>query len=448
MPTLWLKGILFALTALIVAVSPPVISFAASPALGWLAFGVCAALALWPGKMRMAAVAHAIAEVGAWLLLMWCVLSQVASLLLPDAVVLGTRLLTVAVVLLPWLWLRLAAPWQRRTMVAIALPGILTLGTLIATSPPRPLAFRPQYVAASVNGYVYITDHESPVIRVFRPDGSLVGKLRPGLASVQGPPGPGMYPTGPYNDPDRLGIARATGPRLTRVALQPWPTGTDDFWFSGLALDNTGTLIVPDWMRERLLRFSPGGRLLSAAPLPAGFTPTLGCVAWGNGGVYLADDHGEVLRLDPLTGAVLRTWVLPGPATGGIAWDARTGGLVALGVRQVYELDLSSGNVTSFYLPPPASQLAHPYESLAVGADGSIVVADLGSRTILIYNATGMLMRTLSSAPDGFAQATTVATDGAGSIYVADTDLRAVQRFDARDRQIGLYRAADDDEKD
>src|SRR5258708_37654411 len=104
-----------------------------------------------------------------------------------------------------WLWLVLRAPLLRRAVAAALLPSLTALALVAWSSPPYPLTFAPYYLAVDSHGTLYATDAAAPVIRVFAGDGSLRAKLRPGLASLQGPPGPGFSPPGPYNDPDRLG---------------------------------------------------------------------------------------------------------------------------------------------------------------------------------------------------------------------------------------------------
>lgn len=393
-----------------------------------------------------------------WAMIAWCVFSQEAPV--PASVVRewSVRALPLAVLLAIWLWLRLPRDWQRRALLGVTLPTIVALGFAALPAAPHEDHFSPYYLALDSSGTLYASDAHAAVIRVFAPGGALVAKLRPGLASRQGPPGPGFSLPGPYNDPDGLGVARATpGKSGITVPLQPWPVGADDFWFCGMAVGPRNRLFVPDWMRGRLLRFAPDGHLEVSLPLPAGYQPSLGCVTATASALYLADTRGTVLQIDPATGHTLATSSLGEPILGGIS-AAPSGAVYALARARVYQLDASAwlastgrGRATplQWSLPAPSGALSEPYQAILATGDGRVLVANLASRCADIYSATGKALGTLGgpgSMPGQFGQVGGLASDATGALYVADSDSRAVQRFTAQGHINALYWSPDDDE--
>ncbi len=223
--------------------------------------------------------------------------------------------------------------WQRRAVLGVTIPTLIALGLAGWPAPPHTEHFSPYYLAVDSSGTLYVTDNYASVIRVFAPGGALVAKLRPGLSSRQGPPGPGFFPPGPYNDPDQLGVSRATpGASSITRPLQPWPVGADDFWFCGMAVGPNDRLFVPDWMRGRLLRFAPDGKLEASWPLPAGYQPSLGCLTTTPSALYVDDTRGSILRIDPQTGYTLGSWSVGEPILGGIS-ASPSGEVYALGAR-------------------------------------------------------------------------------------------------------------------
>jgi DNA-binding beta-propeller fold protein YncE len=431
------------------ALLPPQVAFRPQPVAGLTLVAVGAIAVLWPGRQPWNAYVRWSGAAVLWGVVGWCALSQVAPLTQPRSLVWSLRGLPIVAAAGLWLWPQLSPRWLRRALVAVALPTGAALALVAWCSPPRPLDFQPYYVAVDAQGTVYVTDAESPVIRVFGPDGTLRAKLRPGLASRQGPPGPGFSPPGPYSDPEGLGVPRAT-PGTARVsgALQPWPTGTDDFWFCGLALDGHNRLHVPDWMRGSMLRFAPDGRLQARWPLPRDYRPSLGCVATAGADVYLSDSRGTILRLDA-SGHTLDGWALSERIVGGITVTPDGTALYALAQERVYRLDLRRRDWTSWPLPAPRGPLGQPYQAILAPAADRVLVANLAAHRVDGHRADG--------APDGylggpgpwpgqFGQVGGLAHAPDGHLYVADFDHRALQRLDASGRPDALFRSPDDDE--
>jgi hypothetical protein len=379
----------------------------------------------------------------------WDMLSQVIPLNMPVALVESLRALPVVTVA-GLAALLLARPaWQRRALVALLLPTLLALSFVAMRTPPFVLDFRPYWLAADGHGTLYVTDVESPVIRVFAPDGSLHAKLRPRIAALQGPPGTGFSPPGPWNDPDQLGVPSLTGqPQNGGGWLRPWPPNTDEFLFCGLAIDDQNRLYVLDWLGNQVLRFTPDGLLDEMWPLPKDYQPTTGCLALSQGRLYVGDQRGQVLTYD-LTGHLLASEKLPGPLTG-LSVD-HSGHLYALLSNHIWRETLASHQVMIWNLPPPRGPLGFPYETLLALNSDQLLVSDLNTNRILRYTGEGRLLGVIGGAgnqPGQFAGVGAMTMSSDGHLYVTDSDHRVVQRFAPDGAVDGLYRGPDDDEND
>ncbi|MGZ3662966.1 MAG: NHL repeat-containing protein [Ktedonobacterales bacterium] len=453
---------LIAGAALCCLLAPPLVAFRPQPlpALGGVAAG--GVILLWPlvRPLRSGWTGWGLAAGGAlflWGIIAWCILSQVAPITQPISFTWGLRGLPIVVAAAMWLWLMLSRDWQRRTLLAVALPSTVGLGLVAWNSSTLQLVnFQPYYVAVDSHGTIYVTDAASPVIRIFGPGGSLRAKLRPGLASRQGPPGPGFSQPGPYNDPERLGVPRAaSGSTSVSGSLRPWAPGTDDFWFCGMALDSHDNLYVPDWMHSRMLRFAPNGQLIARGPLPQDFHPSLGCITTGpDDALYLSDEHGVILRLDA-NGHVLAHWALPEAIVGGISIspDGRT--VNALALTRVYQVELGGGVIRSWPLPTPTGSLGRPYQGILATTGGRVLVTNLTAHRVDVYctgvTGVGRECGHIGSGgiwPGQFGQVGGMARDNRGDLYVADFDHRVLQQFTSDGTLDALYWGPDDDEVD
>lgn len=443
---------LFAGASVCSVLLPPVIAYQSRPQIG-LAVVLLTACVLVISDAHSAL--HGLRWAGAaalWAGIAWCVLSQPAPLTQPLGLAWSVRGIPLVLAAALWLSLLPQKPILRRAMAAVVLPTVVALALVAWASPPRPLNFAPYYLAVDSHGTLYASDVDAPVIRVFAPDGSLRAKLRPGLASLQGPPGPGFSPPGPFNDPERLGVSRAVRGTASQVStsLVPWPLGTDDFWFCGLAIGSHDRLYVPDWQRGRMLRFAPNGRLEALWPLPAGYHPSLGCVATYGDTIYLSDERGQVLAVDS-SGHPISRWDLSEPIVGGISTAQRGGALYVLARTRVYQLDTAHARpLTSWPLPEPQGALGRPYQAL-LAVDGGVVVTDLAAHRVMRYDALGHRSDVVASPgawPGEVGQAGGLARDAAGNVYIADFDHRAVHRISGAGRLNQLYWSPDDDEFD
>jgi sugar lactone lactonase YvrE len=382
-----------------------------------------------------------------WGVIGWCVLSQPIALNRPLLLDLSLRALPL--VALAGVAALCFAPraWQRRAVVALTLPTLLALGVVAYVTPPNVIDFRPYWLAVDSRGSLYVIDVESPVIRIFAPDGSLQAKLRPRLSARKGPPGVGLSPPGPWNDPNRLGVPNLNSPPSAGW-LRPWKPNTDEFLFCGMTLDSQDRLYVLDWLGNQMLRFTPDGTLDEMWPLPDDYEPSFGCLASDATQVYVGDDRGQVLTYD-FAGHLLGSEALPGSLPGLSADHA--GHLYALLAHQVWRETLATHETLLWSLPTPQGALGFPYETLlALGSD-QLLVSDLNHNRLLRYSGEGQLLGTLGgpgNQPGQFASIGALALGPDGRLYVTDSDHRVVQRMTLSGRVDGLYRGPDDDEND
>lgn len=420
---------------------PPLVAFEPRPALGLAAILVGGTAALWPGNHPVAGAVRALGAAALWLVIAWCVLSQPMPFSASASVVLGQRALPVALVAGVWTVLRLPRSWQRRMAVAVYVPSLVGLTCAGWLNVPQTVDFKPDRLAIDSHGTLYVSDLDASVIRVFGPDGALRAKLWPGLASVLGPPGLGFSATGPFNDPERIGLPSGVTVSGTTVGGVAWTPKSDPFQFCGLAVDAGDRLYVPDPKHGVMLRFGADGYLQARWPFPQDFQPSADCVAAAADRVYLADARGAVLTLTP-GGETLSRWPLP-DAIGGVSIAPDGRHVYALSIAHIFALDTQSGAVASW-------QLAAPSGGIVALPSGRVVVGDHVNVALDIYCPDGRMCGHVGAFGQGvgqFWQLGGLAADRAGRLYVADFGNRAVQAFTPAGRLTALYWSIEDDEE-
>lgn len=426
------------MAGILCVVMPPLVAFEPQTVAGIALVVIGAAAALWPDmRPRVRAVTHLSGAVVLWGTILWCVLSQTMSLSEYVSVILARRALPILLFAVVWAYFWLPRAWQQRAAVAVIIPCIVVFFFAGWIDAPNVLYFQPYYLAVDSHQTLYATDKDASVIRVFGPDGSLRAKLWPGLASRQGPPGPGFSPTGPYGDPDRLGLSPIKSINAT-VSL--WTPQRDPFVFCGIAVDAHDRLYVPDPKHRNVLRFGGDGHLQVRWSLPADFQATSGCVATGPDRVYLADQRGAVLTLTP-DGQLLARWQLP-DAIGDVTTSPDGMSLYALSSTRVYMVDVRTGKADSWALRTASG-------GIAVLSPGRVVVGNHYSTLLDIYCTDGRVCGQIGGFgewPGQFGQLGGLTTDRAGRIYVADYRNRVVQCFTSAGHISALYWSVEDDE--
>lgn len=420
---------------------PPQVAFEPRPLLGFAAILIGSAAALWPGSHRIVAAVRAAGVAALWLTIAWCVLSQPIPFSASTGVVLGQRALPVVLLAGVWTLLWLPRSWQRRMAAALFVPSVVGLTFAGWLNVPQTVDFKPDRLAIDSHGTLYVSDLDASVIRVFGADGTLRAKLWPGLASRQGPPGPGFSPTGPFNDPERIGLPPGISASGTTVGGVAWTPKSDPFQFCGLAVDGRDRLYVPDPKHGVMLRFGADGYLQARWSFPQDFQPSADCVAAAANRVYLADARGAVLALTP-DGETLSRWPLP-DAIGGVSVSPDSRRIYALSVSHIFALDTVSGAVAAW-------QLAAPSGGIVALPSGRVVVGDHVNVALDVYCPDGRLcahMGTFGQGLGQFWQLGGLAADREGRLYVADFGNRAVQAFTPAGRLTALYWSIEDDEE-
>src|SRR5262249_47005812 len=181
--------------------SPPQLGFRPQPQIGLAFTAPAAAAALVSGRRPWAWALRLLGLTALWGILAWCALSQPTPFTTPLPATWSRRMLPLVLLAALWLWLRIPRGWQQRGVIALTLPTLAGLGLILARTPSHTRNFSPYYLAVDSQGVLYVAESESSEVRVFGPNGALRAKLRVGVASIQGPPGPGFSPPGPLDDP-------------------------------------------------------------------------------------------------------------------------------------------------------------------------------------------------------------------------------------------------------
>jgi sugar lactone lactonase YvrE/transcriptional regulator with XRE-family HTH domain len=164
----------------------------------------------------------------------------------------------------------------------------------------------------------------------------------------------------------------------------------------GVAVDGAGTVFVADSSNNRILKYSPAGKLLArwGARDSSQFSFPEGLAVDGGGDVYVVDsNNGRVVKLSG-RGTLLAQWGRLG--SGALEFAFRRGC------------------------------------GIAVDRQGRIYVADTGNDRVQILSATGKLLQILGgpgTGPGQFATPSGLTVDARGDLYVMDWGNNRIQKF-------------------
>ena len=267
-----------------------------------------------------------------------------------------------------------------------------------------------------------------------------------------------------------------SGGVVTTLAGSPGVTGSVDGTGSaarfynpyGLAVDTSGNVYVADTYNETIRKITPAGVVTTLAGQPgvSGASDGTGSAAqfhfpWdvavdSAGNVYVADTANNTVRAITPGGVVTTLAGSPGTAgsadgTGnvarlydprGVAVDSSGNVYVADAANDTVRIIKSGGVVTTLAGSPGAAgasdgagraaQFNQPY-SVAVDGNGNVYVADSGNDTIRMITSGGVVTTLAGSSLSAgstsgtgsvvrFSGPSGLAVDSAGSIYVADTN--------------------------
>lgn len=441
-------GLFLAGLALILAyLDPLVVGLEPRPELSLALAAAGIGLGWWGGRQGSRRVQVA-AAVWLWLGIAGGILTQLQPLGVAPGTVFVPRLGLLGVALLGWLFLiDLPGPW-RRGLVAAALPTALLLGWIWISVPPllRNAAF--YRLAVDSHGRVYATDSDVGAIWVFTPQGNVEGKLWPRRTGTPLTPGPGLQPAGTRRELLPL-----------RVGPTPTPGGPteQEFPFCGLAVDSQDRLFVLDLLLRQVLRFSAGGQLERVWNLNTDYQPVANCITLDHSHVYVADGSGNHIVAYDFDGnrqsdwtVADRIWGIDSMPNGDLAvlYSAQT-------AKTLVQIRHSGdGNIVrEWELPPPASALEVPYQTIFARHDGTILVSNVtnaggANGELLHYTAEGVPLAplTIPGQPGQPGGPAGIAEDSAGRLYVADFNLRVIHRFTADGRRDATWQAIQDEE--
>lgn len=352
----------------------------------------------------------------------------------------------------------------------------------------------PSGIALDQDGSLLVADQENMVIRRVTQAGvvtTLAGT--PGLAGcLDGPAGVALFNRPTAVSVDAAGtilVADSNNEKIRKIAPDGTVTtlaglpdpGSDDgtpasarfFCPRGVAAGAGGTVYVADTFNCTLRRIGPGGEVTTLAGSPsrfgavdgsggaARFSSPRGMAVDPAGNVWLADWGNGTIRRITSAGVVTTFAGSPGArasqdGTGGAARFLAPSAVALGGDGNLYVVDSDdhllrritpAGVVTTLAGSPGqsgtqdgtgASARFNRPQAVAVGADGTIYVADTGNHTLRKVTPAGAVT-TLAGSPgvsgytDGtgtaakFYQPTGLAVDAAGTLLVADSGNQVIR---------------------
>jgi len=206
------------------------------------------------------------------------------------------------------------------------------------------------------------------------------------------------------------------------AAVQVWGTiGTEASQFQSphsVAVAADGSIYVADGFNHRVQKFNAQGEYVMSIGTPSGQTPNppdgtfnepWGVAVAPDGSIYVADTWNHRIQHFTADGAFINKWGALGD-TGGQA----------------------VGDESLFYGP----------RSVAVDADGRVIVADTGNKRLQVFDKDGQFIRQIGGGgldQGRLDEPVGVAVDPQGNSVVADTWNGRVQIFDADGQSIAAW---------
>lgn len=291
----------------------------------------------------------------------------------------------------------------------------------------------------------------------------------PGADAAPATTAPSSFPLAtplPYDQPDPASSPTGNGPVVYLGQIDGGSTSRLD-WPTALALDTHDNLYVMDCRNSRIVKFDPGGRVLTtwgsqgtgdgefAFFVRNGGGCEGGITVDASGTVYVIDNGGQVQLFDG-DGRFLRRWPGGGLGTGNGQFDlAGAIGRDAQGNFYLTDGSRSSAinnrvqkfNPQGTFLTALGSQGSGDGEfqvpfGVAVTPEGEVYVADLSNHRVQVLDSQGRYLRqwgTFGRGPGEFDRPAALAIDANGNVYVSDEFQHRVEKFDSQGRYLGEW---------
>lgn len=219
-----------------------------------------------------------------------------------------------------------------------------------------------------------------------------------------------------------------------------------------ITVDSRGNIyVLAGEPATRLVKFSPGGRLLSDWG-PASFGIAAGSTYFLSG--VAVDSHGDVYVADPLNdridkvapnGSLLAHWTTSHESGAfltpfGVTVDRHDRVFVAdTGRNRVVELSsdgrfLGSMGTAGNNRSSGSGTLTRP-QSVAVDLHGNVLVADTGAHRIVVFSTGGQVVRQWDTRQAGagrVSEPVSIALDRLGTVHVADASNNQIDQYSAQ----------------
>lgn len=273
----------------------------------------------------------------------------------------------------------------------------------------------PYAIAVGPSGNVYVADTVRNQIQKFTPDGTFLlkwGSAGRGQGSFQQPAGIAVGPD------ESIYVADRSNRRIQKFSSEGAYVGEwgvvvvengQSGYVSGVAVDPTGVVYVTDDFAHNVQKFTSDGLYLNqwgSGGSPSGFgyfSGPNGVAVDGAGLIYVVDavtDYPDNLQKYRPDGTILLRWTLnaTGPPENATSIAAKQDGTIFVGVSggsRVEAYDSNGGHLGSFGSPGTGDgQFGTGQLAVAVGPDGSVYVADSQNRRIQKFSMTTPILAT------------------------------------------------------